>query len=159
MTYTEANVTARFMDVLKRYEDGKTNLGNPPVAMFDDKGEFDPHNWNSGQDPRAILCERNVFDERLDEPFEAWYDEEIGEHIIDRGVFWSGAKWHENQTYIFLNVITNGVTINDDTYFISWYRSRGCTEIFTKNGRPIALDEYAALLNVLEKAGFFNNAL
>ena len=156
--YTEENMIARFTNILTKYESGKTNLGNPPTALFDKNGRFNPHNWNSGQDPRAILCERDVYDERMDEPFESWYDEEGTDgHITSYGVFWSGEKRHENQTYVIMNVITSDKD-SADTYIVSWYKSRGCTEILTKNGHKITLNEYVGMLNTLEKAGFFSAA-
>lgn len=157
--YGEEDIVKRYEAISKAYSEGKTAMGDPPKPLFDKSGLFSPDNWNSDQDIRALLWEagKHVYDGRLDEPFEKWFQYGEGSDCDDRGVFWSGEKKdHDEQRYIMINIVTNaGFGIDHDAYLISWYKTRGRTDAMTKNGKPMSIGEYSELLDILYKAGLF----
>lgn len=156
--YREKEIIARFEAMRGAYLEGGTRLGDPPEALFDTRGNFSDSNWNSGQDLRALLEERGMFDARMDGPFEVWTKLESGsddELDTDCGVFWSGEKRCGDQSYAMINVVLDGADRACDSYLISWYKSRGRVETFFRNNEPITLSGYCALLEILDKAGFF----
>lgn len=157
--YSEKAITARFESMLKAYAEGRTHLGYPPQPLFDKNGRFNDENWNSDQDIRALLESDELFDERMDNPFEAWInasEDEPGFDYIEYGVFWSGKKRRDDQAYIMINIVRDdSIALACDSYMISWYKSRGKTDAILKNGSPITLREYCVLLGLLDRAGFF----
>lgn len=55
-------------------------------------------------------------------------------------------QWDEDQNYVFIRKC-----IDNDLYFITWYKSRGRTDLFLKNGKPISLKEFRELLEEMLK--------
>jgi hypothetical protein len=53
-------------------------------------------------------------------------------------------QWHEDTNYVTLRD-----TKNNDLYYVEWYKSRGCTSMFLKNGNPIMLGAYKELITEL----------
>lgn len=105
------------------------NFRSEPTFLFkisdDDPSEwiFNLDNWNGGDILRGGL---------LDILYE---EKSIDSHEIKY-------FWHNDQT-TFL------IFKDNDWYEISWYKSRGRTDIIKKNGEPIYLDEYIDLCNAL----------
>lgn len=152
--FTPNGIINRFNTRFAEYLSGDAHLKDPPCPLFNDDGAFYPSNWMSGQDPRAIFMEsEGLFEHLMDNALEVWVDSDERTY----GVLWSGCHYHDDQSYIIINVIINDDrTIRSDTYLISWYKSRGRTEVFNKNGAPITLIEYSELLRLLDDARIFD---
>lgn len=105
-----------------RYGSEPTFLFNRIDAESDD-WIFNINNWNGGDILRHFLYD-NLYELTRIASFEIKY------YVID------------DQTTIFIFTPTNW-------YEISWYKSRGRTDIIKMNGEPIYLDDYIDLCNEL----------
>jgi hypothetical protein len=52
--------------------------------------------------------------------------------------------WHDDENYVNIKD-----SKTNDLYHVEWYKSRGCTSEFLKNGKPITLQEFKALISEL----------
>lgn len=98
--------------------------GSEPIFLFkldDWDRPFNPDNWNGGDILRHFLYNND---------FAYIGSFEIKYYVVD------------DQTTIFLFA-------SNKWYEISWYKSRGRTDIIKMNGEPICLDDYIKLCNEL----------
>lgn len=62
---------------------------------------------------------------------------------------------HDEQSYIAIHLVSPELNLKD-SYVLTWFKSRGCTESITKNNEPIKMHEYASLYNILLTGDFFD---
>jgi len=130
--------------------------GDEIKPLFNDDGTFNRDNWNSFQaDIRSrlersdIICCGNELHIEHEVPDERNNDYTLLTNL-DCFITWSRDQWH-----IIISIICDETELYD-SYVISWYKSRGRTEMITKNGVAININEYVDVLNKLEDMGFFN---
>jgi len=93
---------------------------------------FSGDNWNDGR----IGLFRALFSDWSSDAFHNnWL------RIADTEII---KVWHDDNNYVTLRD-----TNTNDLYYVEWYKSRGATSEFLKNGRPITLIEYEALITTL----------
>lgn len=126
--------------------------------LFNRDGSFNRKNWNSNQaDIRSRLEKSNIVWPGNDLHIEYTHDQEDEYAPISITYIHSLITFNSDQWHIIINVINDeGETY--DSYVVTWYKSRGCTEMITKNGNPITIEQYVSLLNDLETMGFFESA-
>jgi len=125
----QADVKARLDDAFKNPLK-KEWQGSDPTAGFNDKEVFSDDNWNDGR----ISLFRTFF-------ASAWGGGGISNQLVFIGDLEIVHEWHEDQNYVFIhNCRTN------DLYHMTWYKSRGRTELILCNGHKITLGEFKALL-------------
>ena len=122
---------------------------NPHIAseikpLFNKNGTFNIHNWNSRQD---IIRER-LYEEDILYCENTLVIQEYECLDILACIHCANDMW-----YIQIGIMD---TDCDDSYIIRWYKQRGCTEMISKNGKPITISEYTDLLNTLDQNGFFD---
>lgn len=121
-------------DYLEWYENQKMymilsgNFGSIPRFLFKqiedtDDWIFNPDNWNGGDILRHGLL-YFIYDGKRIDSYEIKFFR------------------HDDQTTVF-------IFSSSDWYEISWYKSRGRTDIIKMNGEPIYLDDYINLCNEL----------
>lgn len=125
--------------------------------LFNEDGSFNPKNWNSNQaDIRTKLfnfvmvsgCSISTTNDQFRTT------EEMEEEYIPTVNLYAFYQYDNDQWYIMINIISEEVD-RYDNYVVSWYKDRGCTQMITKNGSPINMEEYVELLNELESLGYF----
>ena len=95
---------------------------------------FTSDNWND----RRISLFRHFFSD--------WFGDGIHNEIVFIGELEIVHQWDEDQNYVFIrNINTNNL------YYITWYKSRGRTDSFLKNGNHITLTEFRYLLEEMLK--------
>lgn len=97
------------------------HFASEPKPLFIDE-KFNEENWNGVDIIRRFLYRYGY--EEQDNFTKTYYYAFGGQH------------------YLFVYCV-------DDFYIISWYKDRGKTDYIGKNGRPIDLDEYIELVNIL----------
>ena len=131
-------------DLIKQYEENcKCKcLLSKPVRMFDENGKFNTDNWNGG--------DSNIIRNYL-------YEINNKEHFsIDNGYVDIDYIWRDDETYAVINLTyisydgNEDITIENDMYIISWYKSRGRIDSFTVNGQLGTEEDYLELLNTLD---------
>lgn len=150
-----------FNERMKDYDKLDSHFGSIPKPLFIN-GKFNPDNWNSGQDIRPIMCNYGVCNHMCN-TYEASYVTTDPALLVDTEshVMWSGLKIYNDQQYIIINVLKNTMLkygaeqISCDTYLISWYKNRGKCDILYKNNKPMTMDEYIEMLNILDAVHFF----
>lgn len=131
--------------------------GSIPKRMFDDNGEFCEDNWNSGEDLIRQYTSYLESSGHQQEPRKF----SIGNHISGtEGRLITGYGWIEDYNYIQITTHSHGWNRDFsrswelDSYQIVYYKNRGKTDHILKNGKPISIDEYVELLNIIESTGF-----
>lgn len=127
--------------------------------LFKEDGSFNRGNWSSFQDDirsrlesSEIVCCDNELHIECRKPDENNEDCTIIINL-DAFIVFSCDQWH-----VIISIICDE-TEDYDSYIVSWYKSRGRTDMITKNGKPINIDEYVEALNKLEDLGFFDAKL
>lgn len=146
----------------KRLSEAKkpnSSFGSLPKSLFYSNTTFTEDNWNGGEaiirqytdylslskDNHTKSCE---FELRMGD------DEGIG------GEFIATYSWLNDTNYAQITVRSYGWYEGDmsewkfDHYLISYYKSRGKTDVIMKNGKSITFDEYVRLLNIIESTRF-----
>jgi len=108
--------------------------GSAPIAGFDERGVFSEENWN---DARINLF--RAF-------FSGLFHDGISDQVVYIGDVEIGHMWQDDQNFVFIrNVKSN------DVYYVTWYKSRGRTDLILHNGKKITLENYKKLLNEMLK--------
>ena len=119
-------------DYIEWYENEKRKMINSgryktsPRFLFSheyDDWMFNKFNWNGGDILRNFLIDN--------------LDELNNIKVLDIKYY-----YHEDQTTIFMFT-------SEKWYEISWYKDRGRTDIIKMNGKPIYLEDYIDLCNLL----------
>lgn len=125
------------------------HMGSEPQPLFNEDGSFNPRNWNSNQDGvRSRLYQDDIITNINHSMIEYRTSDDNCLDIIS-SIYFLNDQW-----YLSINVISEDVS-QIDSYVVSWYKCRGCTEAIIHNGSPINIDDYVSLLNLLDSAGFF----
>lgn len=114
------------------------SLGTTPKRMFLN-GEFNTDNWCGGDD-----LIRDFFIDIENENI-------LDRYLIEIEDYYTPFICHVDR----LNDTTYATIIfDDDLYYFSWYKNRGCIEFAKKNGEILKEDEYIDLLSVIIKTGY-----
>lgn len=152
-------------DLIRRHEKRLDEAKNPnssygslPKSLFYSNMTFTEDNWNGGE---AIIRQFTDYlsnDDNHSKSCEFELQKEANEGI--GGEFIATYSWLNDTNYVQIAVRSYGWYEDNmsewkfDHYLISYYKSRGKTDIVMKNGTPITFDEYVNLLNIIESTGF-----
>ncbi len=128
-----------------------SHMASEIKPLFNEDGSFNGDNWNSGMDEIRKRLDTIVIAGN-DISLSAFRDEDL-DNCHEINVF-ASMKFCSDQWYIIINIVSVDIDVYD-SYVITWYKSRGCTEMITKNGRPITIEEYVDMLNLLDELGLF----
>lgn len=145
-------------DLKQRHEESlklKPNI----ISMFDENGNFNPSNWNSGEG--VIRQFGYAIQEAIFKTHNQYY-ELHKKSYIQQGWLICAYSWISDYNYLQITNNYNKYTYDEndegvskcDQYLIMWYKNRGCTELIMKNGKPVTIKQYVKLLNVIEATGF-----
>lgn len=152
MKYSVESLQKQFMihhDELKCIKN--SHMASEIKPLFNEDGSFNEDNWNSGSDEirkrldKIIIAGNHLLLNYYKDEDEDAYEETIISSTIE---------FCSDQWYFIINIISVDSGLYD-SYVITWYKSRGCTEMIAKNGNPITAAEYVDMLNILEESGFF----
>lgn len=148
-------------DLKKDFEIAKAKAKKDPhiltdlKPLFNDDGSFNTDNWNSSQDDvRAILYKMDVMFAG-NEFHEVLRKDDDDDNFISCTYLHVYIDMTDDQWHIFIHILDDEA-FRYDTFVVSWYKSRGNTEMISKNGKPITFQEYVDMLNELCDFGYFN---
>jgi hypothetical protein len=115
-----------------KYPLEKTWDGDSPISAFDEHGIFRPDNWN---DARV-----NIFRAF----FNSYSDNSIRNTTVQIGSLKITHKWEDDQNYVTIEDLESW-----DIYGATWYKERGCTENILLNRKPITLEQFKKLIEMM----------
>lgn len=142
-----------------------SHYGSLPKSLFNEDGAFNKDNWNGGDDIIRQFTRELEWDEPYTKEFEIEYNSSnyimnISGDLIAVHSGFSDQNYIQITTYSQAHIeeLDNYSEWKFDQYLVTYYKSRGKTELILKNGKPININEYVELLQIIESSGYkFNN--